>query len=82
MEGITTSDSHISATPILIMGERGRLNIQGTFEGTQISVYDLGGVKVGAAVSSNGTTEVLTSLKPGDVAIVKIGEKTIKVMMK
>ena len=37
---------------------------------------------VGQGISSSGQTTIPTNLKPGTVAIVKVGEKAVKVIMK
>ena len=38
--------------------------------------------KAGSAVSQNGSASINTTLQPGNVAIVKIGEKSVKIIMK
>lgn len=67
------------------MDSGGVLTIEGTIEGTPISIYNIAGQLVGTATASNGTTTVSTSLnthlKEGSIAIVKIGEKAVKVMV-
>ena len=35
-----------------------------------------------AAIDDNGSAMVITNLQPGSVAIVKIGEKSVKVLVK
>ena len=59
-----------------------QLSISGVTKGTTIIVYDSAGRQIGAARASDGVTIIDSSLKSGDVAIVKIGDKTIKVLLK
>lgn len=81
-EGITNEVSEVKALPVLIQAYGGDINVQGADDGTQISVYSVDGKQSGSAVSQHGTATVNTSLQPGSIGIVKIGEKSIKVVMK
>lgn len=84
-EGIsdgTTDAKEIEATPVLIQSENGRISVSGAGDGTAIEVFGTNGVKVGAAVSHSGQAVVDTKLSSGSVAVVKIGEKCVKVVVK
>ena len=81
-EGITNSVVNVRANPVLIQSNGNVLSISGAPDGSEISVYNLAGQKVGTAKSSTETTNVITSLQTGEIGIVKIGEKAIKVLMK
>lgn len=82
MEGIENGVANVKAMPVLIQGEEGVLHISGAPEGTAINVYEIGGQLVGFAKASSDITIIPTTLPPGSIAIVKIGEKAIKVLMK
>ena len=82
MEGIENDVANVKAMPVLIQGEDGVLRITGAPEGTAINVYEIGGQLVGSAKASSDTTVIPTTLSQGSIAIVKIGEKAVKVMMK
>ena len=58
------------------------LAISGVEVGTAIKVYDMTGRMVGSAIASAGTTYLGTSLQSGEFVIVKIGEETVKVVIK
>jgi hypothetical protein len=77
-EGITNGIANIPAQAVLIQSEGGSIKVQGVDDGTPISVYGINGSQVGATVSKNGTAFINTTLQPGNVAIVKIGEKSVK----
>ena len=81
-EGIDNGVANVKAMPVLIQGEDGVLHILGAPEGTTINVYEIGGQLVGSAKGSSDTTIIPTTLPQGSIAIVKIGEKAVKVMMK
>jgi len=81
-EGITNGIANIPANAVLIQSEGGSIKVQGVDEGTQVNVYGINGSQVGTAVSQNGAATVNTTLQQGSVAIIKVGKKSIKVMMK
>lgn len=85
MEGITDDEdavAEVKAIPVLIQTEGSTITVQGAKEGTDIAVYGIGGTKEGSAIAGKDRTAIYTSLQPGSVAIVKIGEKSIKVAVK
>ena len=74
--------TNIPAKAVMIQGYNGMINIQGAEEGTPVSVYSINGTKEGTATISNGAASVNTTLPPGSIAVVKIAEKSIKVIMR
>ena len=74
--------ANVKAMPVLIQGDDGVLHISGAPEGTAINVYEIGGQLVGSAKASSDTTVIPTTLPQGSIAIVKIGDKAVKVLMK
>ena len=81
-EGITSGVASVKANAVLMQSEAGVLSIQGVDDGTPVSVYTVNGTEAGSSVSNGGQAQVNTNLQPGTVAIVKIGEKTIKVVVR
>ena len=81
-ESIENDVANVKAMPVLIQGEDGVLRFTGAPEGTAINVYEIGGQLVGFAKASSDITIIPTTLPQGSIAIVKIGEKAIKVLMK
>ena len=80
--GTTSARPLTFDTPILIQSNGGVLTIQGADEGTQVSVYSINGTEAGKAISRNGSATVNTNLQAGSMAIVKVGEKSVKVVIK
>ena len=78
---ISTGTVQVPALPVLIKSEGGWLTIEGADDGTQVTVYTIDGMQAGSAVSHNGTAIVGTNLRTGSVAIVKIGNKSVKVVL-
>lgn len=83
-EGLTDEDAvtEVKALPVLIQSQGGIISIQGAPEGTQVAIYGTDGKEYGSAISVGGGTTIATSLKPGSIAVVKIGEKAVKVTIK
>ena len=81
-EGITDGVTQIASKAALIQSEGGILKVEGVDDGTQVAVYTPDGKQAGSAVSRNGAALVGTSIQPGNTAIVKIGEKAVKIIVK
>ena len=76
--GILTIPSH----PVLISTQGGTITLSGLAEGTEIAVYTTAGTEVATATATNGTATLTTGLEAGSIAIVKIGNYSIKVAIK
>ena len=81
-EGITDGVAQIPSKAVLIQSEGGILRVEGVDDGTQVAVYTPDGKQAGSAISRNGAALVGTNIQPGNTAIVKIGEKAVKVIIK
>ena len=81
-EGMIEGITNVSAKAVLIQSNGNVLTIQGADLGTSINVFDVSGKKVGGAVVDSETTNVKTSLARGEVGIVNISGKSIKVVIK
>ncbi len=81
-EGITGGIANVQAHAVMIQCSGGVLNIQGADDGTPVSVYNVSGIQEGAATISNGSAVISTNIPSGSIAIVKIGQKSVKVVMK
>ena len=80
-EGITDDEVSVSefkAVPVLIQADGRQIVITGAADGTPISVFSINGMQAGSAISQNGKTTIPVQL-PGNIAIVKIGDRSVKV---
>jgi hypothetical protein len=71
-----------AAMPVLIQNNGGMLTVQGAQDGTPVSVYTIAGIEAGSAVSQNSCATISTSMQQGDIAIVRIGNRSVKVVLK
>ena len=81
-EGITNGVANVPAHAVLIQSNGGVLTIQGADDGTAVNVYSINGTQAGSAISNSGQAIVSSNLQPGSIAVVKIGEKTVKVVVR
>jgi hypothetical protein len=81
-EGITTDVNQIASVAVLIKANGGQLTIEGAEDNTSVTAYTLEGVQLGSAVSRNGVATINTNVSAGTVTIVKIGNKSVKVVMR
>jgi hypothetical protein len=74
--------AQIAARPVLVKTDNGFVTVEGVDEKNNVSVYTTDGRQVGSAVSQNNMVTIATSIQPGSIAIVKIGEQSVKVVIK
>lgn len=80
-EGIENRIVQVRANPVLIQAQNGLITVTGTDDGTSIAAYSISG-RIAASKQSNGfETTLFTDLKRGEVAIIKINEKSVKIVM-
>lgn len=81
-EGKDSSVSQVKAEAIMIQTNNGTLNISGVENGTDIAVYTSSGMMVGSANATSDSISIATGLMNGEIAIIKIGDRAIKVVVK
>lgn len=81
-EGISNSVTQVQAHAVLIQASDGQITITGADNGTEIYAYEINGQQVGATISHNGYANLNTNMRPGSIAIIKIGDRSVKVVIK
>ena len=71
----------VEAMPVLITCNNGTIIICGGIEGAEVVVYTTSGVAVGNATITNGNATISTGLAKGEIAVVNIAGKGIKIVM-
>ena len=77
--GEESSVISVEAAPVLIQANGGNLTINGVAKGCEIVVYTLNGTEVTRTTATEGSTTINTGLQSGTVAIVKLGNKSVKI---
>ena len=78
----TSSAKSANVNPVLIQANNGIISVEGADDGERIHVYTPAGSQEGSAISQNRLATINTYIKPGDIAIIKIGTRAVKVVMK
>lgn len=81
-EGITNSVANVRSNAVLIQSNGGFLVLEGIGNGTSVKVYNVNGILVGSTISNSDSAMINTNLPIGSPAIVKIGEKNVKIVVK
>ena len=77
-DGILT----IPSKPVLISTQGSTITVSGLAAGTEVTAYSTAGTQLTTATATEGTATLATNLEAGSIAIVKIGEHSIKVAIK
>lgn len=73
--------SQVKENAVFIQSSNGIVTVSGLDNGTNITIYSVSGNLVGSAKAFGNQSSIATNLKAGDIAIIKIGEKSVKVVM-
>ena len=81
----TPSGSSVKAptesVPVLISSRDGNLLVTSELEGQPVAVYSLDGKALGSAKVEGGQAVIATRLLKGTIVVVKVGDRSVKVMM-
>ena len=80
--GDATGISRVHNDPVQVHHDNGHITVEGVKEGTVVSIYDIKGAQIGSAIVEGGQVSIPTNLQTGNIAIVKIKDKSIKVTIK
>ena len=78
---ITSNIPQISADAVRIQSKDGIISILGVDKGKDVVIYTVSGQIVGSTKSNGNQVSLITNIKKGEIAIIKIGEKTLKTVM-
>lgn len=81
METITRADM-AKTEPVLIQSGDGELSLNGLADGTEVRAYDINGRLLGTGVVNQQQTTIPCTLSQGSMAIIKIGKKSIKYIVR
>lgn len=67
--------------PMLISAQNGNITVRGEQNGLPLTVYSADGKMLGSATMKDGQASISTNLQRGEIAIVKVGSKSVKIKM-
>lgn len=78
----TTGTLNIPSKPVLISTQGGTITLSGLAEGTAVAAYSTAGTLLATATATDGTATLDTNLEAGNIAIVKMGDYSIRIAIK
>ena len=79
---VPTGLTELASVPVQVKSRGGVITVEGLDNNTPVTVYTAGGALVGTAIAVNHTATIPTRLMPGTVAIVKMGGKKVKMVVR
>lgn len=67
--------------PVLISAQNGTITVRGEQNGFPLTVYTADGKMLGSATMKDGQASISTNMQRGEIAIVKVGSKSVKIKM-
>ena len=80
-EGMISNIATARGNAILIQSNNGTLNISGAQDGDNIAIYTLSGAMVGSSKATGASTTFTTNLKRGEMVIVRVRDKSVKIVL-
>ena len=77
-----TGIKDIPASELQVKANKGSVTVSGANSGESVAVYDAAGKLIATATTNNGNLSLPTTLRRGDIVLVKIGEKMVKTIVK
>ena len=77
----TSAKAIAESIPMLISAQNGTITVRGEQNGLPLTVYTADGKMLGAATMKDGQASISTNLQRGEIAIVKVGSKSVKIKM-
>ena len=78
----TSAKAVQESIPVLISAKGGNISVKCEADGQEVNVYTIYGLSLGAATVKNGEALISTSIPSGDIAVVKVGGRSVKVIMR
>ncbi len=78
----TSAKAVQESIPVLISAKGGNISVKCEADGQEVNVYTIDGLSLGTATVKNGEALISTSIPSGDIAVVKVGGRSVKVIMR
>ena len=80
-ESDPTDIIQVLSDDLLISAQNGTITVRGEQNGHPLTVYTADGKMLGSATIKDGQASIATNLQRGEIAIVKVGSKSVKIKM-
>ena len=78
---VTSAKAATESIPVLVSSRDGILMVKSELEGQSVAVYSIDGKALGSAKVKGGQAIIATNQPKGEVVVVKVGDKSVKVKM-
>lgn len=69
----------VSSEDLQISAQNGTITVRGEQDGLPLTVYSADGKMLGSATIKDGQASITTNLQRGEIAIVKVGKRSMKI---
>ena len=71
--------AQVRAKAVMIQSSYGAINISGVDDGEIVEVYSLSGQMIASSKASRNQATIYTNLRKGEIVIIRIGDKSVKI---
>ena len=75
----TSAKAVTESIPVLISANGGVITVKSEQEGQKVEAYGVNGQALGSATIQNGQATITTSMQRGEIVIVKVGNRSVKI---
>lgn len=80
--GVIEKEMRVNTNAILVQNTGGAIVISGVADGENVLIYNISGQLIAHGKASGKYVEISTNLSIGDICIIKIGDKSVKYLLK
>ena len=80
--GLIDNEMRVNTNAILIQNAGGVIAVSGVADGNDVEVYNLSGQFIAQGKASGNHVKIGTNLSSGDICIIKIGDKSVKYLLR
>jgi hypothetical protein len=80
--GVIDNEMRVNTNAILVQNAGSVITISGIADGNDVAVYNISGQLIGQGKATGNRAEISTGLTSGDICIIKIGDKSVKYILR
>ena len=80
--GVIENEMRVNTNTILVQNNGGVIAISGVADGNDVTIYNISGQMIAKGKASGNHIEISTSLTRRDICIIKMGDKSVKYLLK
>ena len=80
--GVIDKEMMVNTNAILVQNNGGTISISGVADESEVKIYNISGQFIGQGKATGNRVEIGTNLASGDICIIKIGEKSVKYILR